>query len=177
MRVIGLVLLAMGLLALASRPKQVFHHNDLKVEFETKQWQFNGRYTSFYANRKKWVPENSRSINALEFGLIWDSTGKVMMQGNYETPFEYSIKYSELPKSKSIELFSKITFNYTPGVDGYIEYYFTQDNSVLEAHRVWRELNPEENRMLFRGFDLWDELMEGLSKKAITAYSPKDDEF
>lgn len=159
------------------KEKHVFKNTFTHCEYETTSGRLNGNYVSYYTNGKKKAEGMFENNYRTGKWTVWDSTGRIRMQRLYTDPFHFTRIVPPVPKDAPIQLLNTSPYEICYNAKGYIHYFPLQERAVLWSKRIWRELKPSENPILFEQNKLFKVIRKGLSEKTLKAYSNKDDEF
>ena len=131
--------------------KHLYADANLKIEYHTKDGLIDGKYISHYANGRK--KSEGHFKNNLRDGkwMIWDSTGKMHT--------EYNVPIDTLKRNST----------------GFFDFLYLRQQDVLMEKRVWKEIHPQNNSILFNHKSLFDSLYRQIQKDNLSIY--KDDDF
>lgn len=161
----------------AAAQKQTFQGSDFKCTFQTEQGMMHGPYVSYYNNGQK--KAEGKFENNCRTGLwtVWDSTGRMRAQREYENLFTFKKIFPVVPDEKPIELLNTPVYSLKYNSDGYIDYFPLEERMVVWSKRLWRYINLQENPVPSSYSELFSLLNKNILSKNLIAYSPENDEF
>lgn len=151
--------------------------HEVSVEYESRNGMFDGVYRSYYRDGTK-KSEGRFSMN-MRVGTwtVWDSTGKMRMQREYKTSYEYTRVFPPLPQDGPVKLFSVPMYTLSYNCDGYINYCPVTERAVTTAQRLWRYIPRDENCPLFANDDrLYKMLLDSVRSGKLQAYDRLSDD-
>lgn len=133
----------------------------LKATFTLHKNQLNGNYKSFYLNGKKRAEGQFK--NNLRHGqwTVWDSTGAIIHQRSYSSPFSFERTYPEIPKNDLIHFINHPPYTPTYNEENFLNYYDVQLGEICMEQVIRRYLPLKENPFL----DALPQLLEKLRKE------------
>lgn len=157
------------------KARQVYQDERIRCTYETVQKRKDGKYLSCYPNGKK--KAQGRFENNYRSGLwsVWDSTGRLRMQREYTDPFTFTRSFPKMPAEAPVQLLGGQLYAIRYNADGFISQSYLKESAVLWAKRVWRNLLPEENPLLFNNDLLLGLLEKGIHDSTLQAY--REEEF
>jgi len=172
------ICLAFILLSLrAAAQKQTIQGNDYKCTFQTEQGMMNGPYVSYYNNGQKKAEGTFENNCRTGLWTVWDSTGRMRAQREYENLFTFKRIFPVVPNEKPIELLNIPVYSLKYNSDGYIDYFPPEERMVVWVKRLWRYLDLQENQVLSAYSELFNQLNKNILNKNLIAYSTENDEF
>jgi hypothetical protein len=133
----------------SQKTKNIFSDTRITCEYETENGSLNGSYICKYSNGVK--RSEGTFKNNVRSGLwtVYDSTGRKLHQRNYMDHLFYVRTYPEKEKAGAADLFDSSFYSLKKNENNYIEYFQLTERMVINSSRIWRELNEENNKMLF----------------------------
>lgn len=157
--------------------KHVFKNAYTHCEYETTNGRLDGTYVSYYTNGQKKAEGLFENNYRTGKWTVWDTTGLIRMQRNYTNPFNFTRSIPKVPSDAPIKLLNVSPYQLEYNQKGFINYFPLQERAVLWSKRIWRELKPNENPILFNQQKLFSLIQQQLIAQTLKAYSSKDDEF
>jgi hypothetical protein len=154
---------------------QIIEFDSLKSTYQTYQGRIDGNYISYYKNgnkRAEGVFENNYRKGKW---TVWDSTGRIRMQRDYENPFVYKRLIPEFPKDSLVALLNVPQYNLVYNNDGYINYFNLKERMVVWVKRVWRTIEKPNNMILFDNNKLFNILYKNIIDKNIEGFYHDED--
>jgi antitoxin component YwqK of YwqJK toxin-antitoxin module len=157
------------------RQTHKYENDEIRCTYQTNNGRIDGAYVSYYKNGQKKAEGNFLNNYRIGKWTVYDSTGKISIQRDYKSPFDYgqTINKVSLPEIK--ELKSAYISNLHNNAQGFIDYFELQEKMIIWSKRICRNIIPAENKILFVNNKLFDLLFKNISEGKITAY--KDDNF
>lgn len=174
-----LLVLGIGLCAFASKNKaQKVSYTDGKytVHCEKRNGLYDGKYVSYYPNKKKKAEGTFAENQRTGKWTVWDSTGKKITERIYQNNFEFTRTYPAYPDGPA-KLFSAAVYQLNYNSKGYIEYYFLQERAVAVSKRIWRYIPQEKNPLLFQFNRFLSMVFDSVKAGKAGAWDKADDEF
>ncbi|MBL7890731.1 MAG: hypothetical protein JNL24_14355 [Bacteroidia bacterium] len=159
------------------KEKHVFKNSYTHCKYETTAGRLNGTYVSYYPNGKKKAGGFFENNYRIGKWTVWDSTGRMRMQRVYTDPFHFTRIVPAVPKDAPVQLLNTSPYEICYNEKGYIHYFPLQERAVMWSKRIWREIRPSENPVLFNNNKLFQLINKGLNEQLFKAYNSKDDEF
>lgn len=172
------IILILGLLYSSFKPKtNQFEVDGITIKYEKNQGRFHGDYSSYYPNGK--IKSKGSFNNNLRAGVwsVWDSTGRLRISRKYESPFVFTRTFPKVPTDKVIKLLNVPQYAPVHNKARVIEYYPLQERMMVWLIRVWRNIDPKNNDILFKNNNLEKILHKNVFTGTIKAYTPKTDTF
>ncbi len=168
-----LILVSFGILSFQTDSDKTTHEftkSNCYGSYQTKGGRMEGNYISFYKNGKKKAEGTFESNYRTGIWSVWDTAGHIHMQRDYSGPFSFRQIYppSATPAKEAVQQYSK---------EGYSEYFQLNEEMIVWSKRVWRELTPDGNPLLFNNNRLFAVLYKNIQNHSITAFDITDDEF
>lgn len=134
----------------AQSKKHNYADTRISVEYHTKNGLLDGKYNSHYINGQKKAEGHFK--NNLREGkwTVWDSTGKIHYE--YVVPIDSSKR----------------------NADGYFTFIPLKTEDVVIAKRIWRNIHPENNLLLFSRVNLFDSLYNQIQRDSLLVYMSDD---
>ena len=171
-----IILTAITLFALNGKG-QKHNYQDLNIRcvYNTIQGRLYGQYVSYYSNGIKKAEGSFANNCRIGIWTVWDSTGKIRMQREYENFLTYKRIIPPTPKDKPIELLNTPKYSLLYNNDGYIDCFNVKERMVIWSQRIWRFIEPNDNPLLFDNNKLFDIIDRNIKTKNFVVY--KDEEF
>lgn len=152
-----------------------------KFIYNLKNGLFDGEYKSLYKNGKTKAEGKFKDNMRIGIWKVYDSTGILKIQREYQNNFEFTRTFPKLPKEGPAKLLSAPIYTLKYNSDGYIGYSYLKERMVMTDKRIWRFLNHNGDHDLLNPKNYFLVLYLNLTGLAgegkLTAYSAKDDEF
>jgi len=158
---------------------QKHEYNDslFKCVYQTNNGKIDGPYVSYYKNGIKKAEGMFESNYRTGIWTMWDATGRMRMQRNYETPFTFKRLIPVPPIDKPAVLFSAPKYTPKYNIDGFIDYFHLEERMVFMSKRLWRFIPAESNPLLFESNKFLKFLQKNTRLENITTYNFLDEEF
>lgn len=162
--------------AKVKREKVNYQDGKFSVQCEKLNNLYDGKYVSFYPNKKKKAEGNFKENQRIGKWTAWDSTGKMVMQREYKNNFEFTRIYPAYPDGAG-KLFSAPVYKLNYNEKGYIDYFYLQERACAVSKRIWRYVPKEKNPQVFQFNQFLPTLFDSLKAGKISAYDISNDEF
>jgi hypothetical protein len=141
--------------------------DNLHCKIQTIDGRISGKYISYHPNGKK--KAEGHILNNYRAGVwqIWDANGKKLTSRTYITPF----KIKQVIGKKGANLSEGSVYELTRNGDGCYDYFPINESMVVMSTRLWRQLNPELNPLLFRSNSLLKIILEAIKNGDISTYA------
>lgn len=168
MRILLTICLLLSLSSLVVNNNEfTFENEEVKCVYHKTDGRFNGHYTSYYKNGKKMAEGDFDNNLRKGIWTVWDTTGKILVQRDYATPFSFKSKF------QNVDTLLKYDLSYNN--KGYIDYFPITEKNVVWAKRIWRNIDSKNNPALFKNDALFKVLQKIPLNDSVKIY--KDDEF
>ena len=159
------------------KQKHQYDYGKIKCTYETSQGRIDGDYVSYYKNGQK--KAEGKFGNNYRSGLwtVWDSTGRIRMQRQYENPFTFKRIIPAVTDNKLVSLLNVPRYDLKYNSEGFIDYFKLEERMAVVTKRLWRTITPAQNPLLFENNRLFRCLNKNILNKNITVYDTKSDEF
>jgi len=173
LKVIAFIIFGFLLITVNAQTKSVSitqGNEQLNCTYPLNKGRIDGNYVSYYKNGKK------RAEGRLEDGCrtgkwsVWDSTGRLRMERDYENAYVYKTMVPAGTKDTA-------SYRIVRGDDGLLGYFKLREKAVFWSQRIWRNIEKENNEMLFDGDRLFKFYYENLLNGELKGYGTSDDEF
>lgn len=144
------------------------------VMYETHEGRMNGSYISYHPNGSIRAKGNFEHNGRKGAWSVYDSTGRLLLQRDYTNPFSYNQILFYGPTDTSGIAKSSYTSNLEYNPNGYIDWFRLTEPMVLWNKRIWRQLWPAGNEMLFEGDRLFNLMLDQRARGAIITYGDED---
>jgi hypothetical protein len=173
---ISITLFTFLLVSFTVSSQSIVKHHDKQVntavsDYQSKNGRMDGSYTSYYLNGKK--KSQGSFDNNMRSGLwtVWDSLGTVKMTRYYTNPFSFT--QTILPQNDTSIQINFLTHNDS----GITPWHSIEENDVLWMKRIWRYIEPKNNKALFKDDHLFKVMNKNIENKKVRVYSSEGDDF
>jgi len=131
-------------------------------------------YTSYYKNGK--IKALGQFKNNLRTGLwtVWDSTGRMRMQRDYKSVFEYKRVFPPISNAGPIPLVSQDKYVPKRNAHGYYEYAYLKEMDVYASTRIWQTVYKNGNEWIFKNNAFFDTLCKLILHDSISEFHVPD---
>ncbi|HYV93139.1 MAG TPA: hypothetical protein VE978_15295 [Chitinophagales bacterium] len=154
----------------AQRQIHEYADDKIKCSYETSQGRIDGAYVSFYLSGQKKAEGTFENNCRISKWTVWDSTGRIRMQREYENPFVFKRIIPAAPNEKPIALLNVPRYTLEYNSDGYINDFNVTEGMIWWHKRIWRFLPITNNELLFRNNLLFQILQKNILNGNVTAY-------
>ncbi len=150
----------------ANNNEFTFENEEVKCVYHKIDGRFDGHYTSYYKNGNKLAEGDFDNNMRTGLWTVWDTTGKILVQLEYTSPFSFKSKYQNVDTLK---------YNLNYNRKGFIDDFPITEKNVVWAKRIWRTIDSKNNPALFKNDALFKVLQKTPLNDSVKIY--KDDEF
>ncbi len=160
-----------------SQKTEVFNTQNWTVNYQKTEGRFNGKYVSYYSNGQK--KSEGTFENNMRAGTwsVWDTNGRLRIKRKYENPFVFTRVFPKPSNDPPVQLLNVPLYELKYNQEGIIPNYQVQERKVTWLRRDWRNINVEENPLLFNNNKLYNIINQSVFKGEIHPYSPISDQF
>jgi hypothetical protein len=130
------------------------------VMYETHEGRLNGPYISYHPNGSIRAKGNFEHNGRKGAWSVYDSTGRLLLQRDYTNSLSYTQTLFDGPTDTSGIATSSYTSHLEYNPNGYIDWFRLTEPMVLWNKRIWRQLWPAGNEMLFEGDRLFNLMLD-----------------
>jgi len=154
-------------------------YNDglIKCTYQTNQGRIDGHYISYYKNGIKKTEGTFENNYRKGKWTVWDTTGRIHTQRNYENPFTFKKLIPVPSNDKPAVLLDIPQYTLKYNKDGYIDYFYVAERMVFMSKRLWRFIPLNNNPLIFENNKILQIIQKNIPNKNITAYSITSDDF
>lgn len=155
------------------REKHLYNSRMYSCSYETCHGKTDGHYISYFKNGTKKAEGDFENNYRIGKWTVWDSTGHMVLQREYENPFFFKCLYPKPQTNVPDSSQYRIQYN----KEGYIDYFKLKEEMVVWSKRLWRFVPESKNLLNFDNGRLFQNFQKNIQNKNIIAYSVADDEF
>jgi len=154
-----------------------FSDSRITCEYELENGKWNGEYVSKYTNGV--VRSSGEFTNNVRSGIwtVYDSSGRKIHERKYSNHLSFQKLFPEKEKSGAASLFDSSFYSLKKNKDNYIEYFPLSERMVIYSSRIWRELKPENNKLLFDKKNLYQIIFPFVSDSLNETYCSTSEDF
>jgi hypothetical protein len=156
--------------AIGGREAHRYKDEQGKIEYETKNNLYDGHYCSYYKNGNKKCEGQYVNNNKTGEWKLYDSIGHWLVKRTYENNYVYSENYSSGYGGRSLGHLKR-------NENGFYDYPYLNDSSVLVFKRIWRHVLIEDCPLPFSNVKSMQVLVDAVIAGKITAYGLTTDEY
>lgn len=161
----------------AQKKTEHFNFSTIQMEYETKDGKLSGQYVSKYRNGTKRAEGNFTDNVRTGVWTVYDSLGRKIHQREYLQHLSYKKLFPEKETNGAASLFDTSIYTPSKNKNGYIDYFSIAERMVVFSTRVWRELSPALNKVIFEKDILYKTVFGFITDSTQTSYCSKTDSF
>lgn len=154
-----------------------FGFSTIQMEYETKDGRLNGKYISKYDNGTKRAEGSFKDNLRTGIWTVYDTLGRKIHQREYTDHLTYKKLFPEKESKGPASLLDSSIYTPTKNKNGYIEYFPLAERMVVFTTRVWRELTPVLNKVIFEKDVLYKAVYSFVTDSTQTSYCSKTENF
>ncbi|MGP8213952.1 MAG: hypothetical protein ACLQQ4_00170 [Bacteroidia bacterium] len=151
---------------IAQSESKEYKDYNIRVDYTVTDGMLNGKYISYYKNRKKKAEGNFKYNNRVGEWSVWDTTGKLCAQRIYSNNLEFHRTIPVVSKYDSAEYLSPPGRN----ADSCYKYYYLAKRDVGWSKRTWSYLYNGDNPILGNNNRLFNILYKQIKEKHLRVY-------
>lgn len=146
-----------------------------RFSYHIENGKLHGDYESFYANGQ--LKAKGRFEHNLRVGKwsVWDSTGQLKMQRVYTDRYTFETIVPKPAEEPPIQLLNVPQYKIERDERELVKYFHLHEIFVVWSKRVWKELTPSNNPILFENNRLYSVILNNLSPNQLLSY--KNEKF